>query len=387
MDVTDEADRRARDQLDPRRAALVPAHMPDHLHDVLHPLPSVPDRHTINWARRIGDCASTIARQLRADTAPPVVQIREPCSGDVYQESLDQATWDVTPERVIWGSPFIFLVDDFCGGFPRRDVTGCIVPIRPQPEQPKQDEPLHRAELFCALALLHRQLKRNRPDDDRPRPYRYFVAMHVTVVAVTQDRIRIHEASVGDSTKTGGASVIRIVKRLDLSIRDVTGEANTMCDNGHAVGDNWLDVMSYMCFADEDHVSPDLVSRPTDAPTTEPMRNTLAETAPPYATTLAPVCASSAEAASLDAATITPVSYPPVKAASPDAVASEPEPNASTQIAPIPQTPKPRTPLAPIPHGNAINTQRVGKAGSPKKNKSPVKGAPAPPAPSREDTA
>ncbi|KAF2437622.1 hypothetical protein P171DRAFT_437679 [Karstenula rhodostoma CBS 690.94] len=357
--VTNEADERAREQLDARRAFLVPANLPDYLHSCLRPLPFEDDRDSISWARRISSAAWTMTHYLTVDATSPMVCVNEPNIDDASQLALYEAWWDRTPFARAWKSTHVLLVGDRSGDhrhYRRQDVVGCVVPIRPDPEQAVSDQgtdSLHRAELFCALTLLLRQLKRNRPADFRIRLYPGFLAMKVTIVATTEDRIRIHEASFDGQTAPDSGSPIRVIKRLDLSLRDITGDEDTMCANGRTVGDNWLDVMSYMCFVDEKDFEPEQIytyteSEPADAVTTEP------------------ACGSPTKAASLDAVTSEPVCDSPAKAA------------------PTSRVQKSRTPLAEIPQPNANNTRAADKANSPKKKMSPVKAARAA---SREDCA
>jgi hypothetical protein len=121
----------------------------------------------LDWAHYLGDRAHCVVKHVDVYTSrvPPVVQVTEPVPEDHWQVLLYRAVWETPVWAPGWRTSHLLNVGNIygasgCDPFSRTclcDVVGCILPIRPQSESEAQ---LYRGELFCALVLLHRQLKR-----------------------------------------------------------------------------------------------------------------------------------------------------------------------------------------------------------------------------------
>jgi hypothetical protein len=164
----------------PHRAPLdaVAANIAEHRQHMLHP-PSPP--HDIaRWASSpcgsatyaaaiLAQHAYGIVYEVRArgptDAVIPATAVTQldPCLRDRWLSFLRTPLWDSSPT---WGAECILGVGQECGGecggdlpYCHDNVVGCLLPIR---TQLGPDQPLHLGELFCAVLLLHRQLKWNR---------------------------------------------------------------------------------------------------------------------------------------------------------------------------------------------------------------------------------
>lgn len=103
-------------------------------------------------------CAWEIVRyfvQQNSIATPPTAVHR-------YTQPLDQDPWHYTLGLAPWGAARPYGVEYLLGvgdgpiSSLEYNLVGCVVPVRTTLEA---DQPLHKCELFCALTLLHRQLK------------------------------------------------------------------------------------------------------------------------------------------------------------------------------------------------------------------------------------
>ncbi|KAF4882232.1 hypothetical protein CGCFRS4_v014768 [Colletotrichum fructicola] len=110
--------------------------------------------------------------------------------------------------------------------------VGCLVADQTPPDEHSGDKVL-RSELFSMLVLLHWRLNLLRkPGSGGHDP-------SVTVATFTRARVRISQAYI-DWSDTDNP-ILRVVNRLDKSLRDLTGESD-------AARACWLDVLSWLCF-------------------------------------------------------------------------------------------------------------------------------------------
>ncbi|KAF2437675.1 hypothetical protein P171DRAFT_526869 [Karstenula rhodostoma CBS 690.94] len=126
------------------------------------------------------------------------------------------------------------------------------------------EQALLPSEVFSILVLLHRQLWLGYHVCNDAYKYNYTPKpvlkneFTVTIVTFTRTHIRVHEACIGvpSDDQQNTSSVISVVRRLSLENSLVRGD-------GPLVEENWLDILSYMCFLpDADHASaPEEVER------------------------------------------------------------------------------------------------------------------------------
>ncbi|KAF2437679.1 hypothetical protein P171DRAFT_437704 [Karstenula rhodostoma CBS 690.94] len=219
----------------------------------------------LEWADRLAEHAYsigyTVAKHENCTTPATAVTTFGPCIVDPWLAALYEPLWDLSHA---WRITYGLKVGDGCSGecdvgkcfgeYCHENVVGCILPVR---TRLNADQPMHLGELFCALMLLHRQLKRN-----------CSLGKTVTIAAVTTEgRIRVHEASVHQPTAADAAHTIRITKCVDLHITDVTSQ-------DPVAQDGWLNVMSYLCFTHEAN----LPSNHPDEPDEQPLQVDVAAT-------------------------------------------------------------------------------------------------------------
>ncbi|KAK7179337.1 hypothetical protein PSPO01_14626 [Paraphaeosphaeria sporulosa] len=246
----------------PHRArlnVLVSTYAPDQHHRLEAPAVDVVRRaSTLEWADLLAESAHSImyavAEREACAMPPTAVTAFAPDRYDMWLEALYEPLWEWS---LAWRVQHGLKVGDGCSGecdraqccdigtcfgkYCHENVVGCLLPVRAQPKA-DADGPLHLGELVYALMLLHRQLKRNSAP----------LGCTVTIVAVTTEgQIRVHEASVQPPTDAHVKSTpwIRIAKCLELRTTDFRSR-------DPAVQDDWLNIMSYLCFTHEANLNP-----------------------------------------------------------------------------------------------------------------------------------
>ncbi|KAL1591319.1 hypothetical protein SLS60_012102 [Paraconiothyrium brasiliense] len=133
---------------------------------------------------------------------PDTVRQIVPQPEDKWLAMLDSAIWEIS---LAWIPEHLLVVGDGCSNYLDQNVVGCMLPIR--------------------------------------------TMLEVTIVAATtQGHIRVHEASVNKSTTGDSAPTITITKCVDWEITNVDLEDPDNLEQ-------WLNVMSYLCFTSEQNVA------------------------------------------------------------------------------------------------------------------------------------
>ncbi|KAF2437608.1 hypothetical protein P171DRAFT_477955 [Karstenula rhodostoma CBS 690.94] len=223
----------------------------------LDPLRSVVSRLTIppkgwgdNWAGLLEGVAwkLTDSRFKHLSSHSPL-QLRDPGpSADQWERYLVKGADMQLPDRAFprWEMSEVITGDDHA------DIVGCTL-YDWRTEKSAAGNVIFASELYCLLALLHRQLvfaKHYRLPGGR---------FTVTVVTFTDTCVRVHEAYIDcrADDQVDDAPVIHIAKCLSCPLEDLVCDVqptHNLLRNAQPT-DSFLDVLSYLCFTRPDNAA------------------------------------------------------------------------------------------------------------------------------------